>query len=154
MRKELPAHLPLCVDKDDSLRDGERVVQVAQRVKLPLLALHRHKKLLDALQRQLVALHQDLDGVRHELAGHLQDVVREGGGDEDHLARNRHRNGSQFKRRGQSKEQTLLIRSVMNEAGRLQSGVREGGGNENQLATNNWKLCFRIENQTIQETIL
>ena len=32
------------------LRDGQRVVQVAQRVKLPLLALHRHKELLDALR--------------------------------------------------------------------------------------------------------
>lgn len=48
------ADLPLGVAEDDRLRDGERVVQVAQRVKLPLLSLHGHKKLLDALQRQLV----------------------------------------------------------------------------------------------------
>jgi hypothetical protein len=32
------------------LCDGECVVQVAQRVKLPLLALHSNKELLDALQ--------------------------------------------------------------------------------------------------------
>ena len=44
------AHLALGVAEDDGLRDGERVVQVAQRVKLPLLALHRHKELLDALR--------------------------------------------------------------------------------------------------------
>ena len=43
-------HLALGVAEDDGLRDGQRVVQVAQRVKLPLLALHRHKELLDALQ--------------------------------------------------------------------------------------------------------
>jgi len=42
------AHLLLCVAEDDSLRDGERVVEVAERVELPLLALHSHEKLLDA----------------------------------------------------------------------------------------------------------
>ena len=44
-------HLALGVAEDDCLCDGEGVVQVAQRVKLPLLALHSHKELLDALQR-------------------------------------------------------------------------------------------------------
>jgi len=34
------------------LRDGERVVQVAQGVELPLLPLHRHEELLDALQHE------------------------------------------------------------------------------------------------------
>ena len=45
-----PVHLALGVAEDDRLRDGERVVEVAQRVKLPLLALHSHKELLDALR--------------------------------------------------------------------------------------------------------
>lgn len=30
-------------------------------------------------------LHQDADGVRHELVGHLQDFVRQRGTDEHHL---------------------------------------------------------------------
>ena len=49
-----PVHLAPRVAEDDRLRDRQRVVQVAQRVELPLLALHRHEELLDALQRQLV----------------------------------------------------------------------------------------------------
>lgn len=49
-----PVHLPLGVAEDDGLRDGQRVVQVAQGVKLPLLSLHGHEELLDALQGQLV----------------------------------------------------------------------------------------------------
>lgn len=45
-------HLSLGVAEDDCLGDGEGVVQVAQRVKLPLLLLHRNKELLDALHRR------------------------------------------------------------------------------------------------------
>ncbi len=54
-----PVHLPLGVAEDDGLGNGERVVQVTQCVELPLLPLHRHEELLDALQRQLITLHQD-----------------------------------------------------------------------------------------------
>lgn len=186
------AHLPLGVAEDDRLGDGQRVVEIAQRVELPLFPLHCHEKLLDALQSQLVTggqrqslspplprreldpdrapvlpfpqshrppqlwvrgdashrpdhsnplplngtlislshhrrtlaasftacnagskgsvhttsrllrtesrgfrvpergtahspLHQDADGVRHELVGHLQDLVRQRGADEHHL---------------------------------------------------------------------
>mmetsp|Transcript_21958 Transcript_21958/g.44648 ORF Transcript_21958/g.44648 Transcript_21958/m.44648 type:complete len:289 (-) Transcript_21958:452-1318(-) len=80
-----PVHLPLRIAEDDRLRDGQRVVEVAQRVKLPLLALHRHKELLDALQRQLVALHQDPHRVRHELLRHLQHLPRQRCRDQQHL---------------------------------------------------------------------
>ena len=44
------AYLFLSIAEDDSLRDGEGVVQVAQRVELPLLPIHGHKKLLYALR--------------------------------------------------------------------------------------------------------
>ena len=84
-----PVHLPLRVAEDDGLRDRQRVVEVAERVKLPLLPLHGHEELLDALQRQFVALDEDPDGVGHELARHLEDLVRQGGGDEDHLGHNK-----------------------------------------------------------------
>ena len=77
--------LPLGVAEDDRLCDGERVVQVAERVELPLLPLHGHEELLDALKRQLVTLHQDPDRVRHELARHLQDLVRQRGREQHHL---------------------------------------------------------------------
>ena len=46
----LIAHLLLCVGKYDGLRDGEGVVEVTERVELPLFPLHCHKELLDALR--------------------------------------------------------------------------------------------------------
>ena len=67
------------------LGNSESVVEVAQSVKLPLLPLNGHEELLDPLQRQLVTLHQDADWVRHELAGHLQDLVRQRRRDQAHL---------------------------------------------------------------------
>ncbi len=42
-----PVHLPPRVAVDDRLRDGERLVEVAERVELPVLPLHRDVKLLD-----------------------------------------------------------------------------------------------------------
>lgn len=48
------AHLPLGVAEDDRLSDGQGVVEVTEGVKLPLFSLHRHKKLLDAFQGQLI----------------------------------------------------------------------------------------------------
>lgn len=46
--------LPLGVAEDHSLCDGERVVQITQGVKLPLLPLHGHEELLYSLQGQLI----------------------------------------------------------------------------------------------------
>lgn len=46
--------LPLGVAEDDGLGDGQRVVQVTQSVKLPLLPLHGNEELLDPLQGQLI----------------------------------------------------------------------------------------------------
>ena len=46
---KLGLYLLLGVAEDDSLCDGEGVVEVAERVELPLLLLHCHKELLDAL---------------------------------------------------------------------------------------------------------
>ena len=65
--------------------DSEGVIEVAESVKLPLLPLDCDEELLDSFQRQLVTLHQDADRVRHELAGHLQDLVRQRRRDQAHL---------------------------------------------------------------------
>lgn len=50
-------YLPFGVTKDDRLCDGECVVQVTERIKLPLFSLNGHKELLNALQRQLITAH-------------------------------------------------------------------------------------------------
>ena len=55
-------HLAFGVAENDSLSNGECVVQVTEGVKLPLLSLHRHKELLDAFQCQLITEHQERNG--------------------------------------------------------------------------------------------
>lgn len=52
--------LPLGVAEDDGLCDGQSVVQIAQRVKLPLLSLHGDEELLYSLQSQLVTAERRL----------------------------------------------------------------------------------------------
>mmetsp|Transcript_14190 Transcript_14190/g.40226 ORF Transcript_14190/g.40226 Transcript_14190/m.40226 type:complete len:388 (-) Transcript_14190:270-1433(-) len=76
--------LPL-VAKYDGLSDGQRVVQVAQRIKLPFLPLNSNEELLDSLEGQLVPLHQNPQRIRHELLRHLQDVLGQGGRHQDDL---------------------------------------------------------------------
>ena len=49
-----PLHLSLCVAEDDRLSDGQGVVEVTERVKLPLLLLYGNEELLDALKGQLI----------------------------------------------------------------------------------------------------
>ncbi len=68
------------------LRDGQRIVEVAQSVELPLLPLDGDEELLDAFQGQLVTFDQDSDGIRHELGRHLQDLVGQGGRQENDLS--------------------------------------------------------------------
>jgi len=53
-----PVDLALCITEDNGLGDGERIIKVTERVKLPLLAFHRHKELLDTFQRQLITVIQ------------------------------------------------------------------------------------------------
>lgn len=47
-------NLPLGVAEDDGLRDGQRIVEIAECVELPLFPLHGHKELLDPFQCQLI----------------------------------------------------------------------------------------------------
>ena len=56
-------YLSLGVAKDDSLRDGECVVEIAESVELPLFSLDGDEELLDSFQRQLVTLHQNADWI-------------------------------------------------------------------------------------------
>merc|ERR1719438_293534 len=80
-----PVHLTLSVAENYSLCDSQGVIQVTQGVKFPLFSLHSNEELLNSFQGQLVTLDKDPDGVRHELAGHLKDLVWQGGRNEAHL---------------------------------------------------------------------
>ena len=80
-----PVNLLLRVYKDDGLRDRQRIVQIAKGVELPLLLFHGDEELLDPLKRQFIALHQDAEGIRHELVRHLQNLVRQSRGDKHDL---------------------------------------------------------------------
>mmetsp|Transcript_8644 Transcript_8644/g.17906 ORF Transcript_8644/g.17906 Transcript_8644/m.17906 type:complete len:289 (-) Transcript_8644:672-1538(-) len=80
-----PVHLSLCVAENDSLCDGESIVQIAQSIELPLFTLHCHEELTDSLESQLITLHQDPHGVCHELRGHLKHLIGESCGHQHHL---------------------------------------------------------------------
>mmetsp|Transcript_20996 Transcript_20996/g.42655 ORF Transcript_20996/g.42655 Transcript_20996/m.42655 type:complete len:386 (+) Transcript_20996:219-1376(+) len=82
---EQPVHLPAGVDVDDGLRDGERFVEVAKRLELPFLPLHRNVELLDSLERELVLLDEDAHGVAHEVPRDLEHLDRHCRREESHL---------------------------------------------------------------------
>ena len=56
-----PINLALRVAEDDGLRDGQRVVKVAQSVKFPFLTLNGHEELLDSFQSQLIAVRKKIN---------------------------------------------------------------------------------------------
>lgn len=80
-----PVNLSAGVAEDDSLGDGDCLVQVGQGVQLPLLLLDGDVELLDTLQGKLVLLDQDTNGVAHELGGDLEDILGHGSGQQNHL---------------------------------------------------------------------
>ena len=82
-----PVNLATCVAEDDSLCDGKGIVEIAKCIELPLLLLNGNEILLQAFERQLVTLDKNTNGIGHELGGHLQDIVRECGRDNDDLCR-------------------------------------------------------------------
>ena len=80
-----PIDLPTGVAENDGLGDGKSLVQIAQSVQLPFLALNRDIKLTNTLKGQLFFLDQDANGFPHEPGGDLQHVWGHGGGQEDNL---------------------------------------------------------------------
>lgn len=80
-----PVDLPPCVAENDGLGDGDGLVEIAERVELPLLLLDGDVELLDTLEGQLVPLDENADGVSHEFLRDLQNLGGHGGGEEDDL---------------------------------------------------------------------
>lgn len=81
-----PVDLSAGVAEDDSLSNGDGLVQVREGVELPLLLLDGNVELLDTFKGKLVLLDQNTDGVAHELGGDLEDILGHGGGQEDDLS--------------------------------------------------------------------
>ena len=67
-----PVHLAAGVNKDDTLSDGQGLVQVTESVQLPIFLLHIDIELLDTLKGELISLDKDPDRLVHELAGNLK----------------------------------------------------------------------------------
>mmetsp|Transcript_554 Transcript_554/g.1859 ORF Transcript_554/g.1859 Transcript_554/m.1859 type:complete len:225 (+) Transcript_554:912-1586(+) len=80
-----PLYLAASVDKDHGLRNGKSLVQITERVQLPLLALNHDVELLDTIEGELVTLHKDADRVAHEFGGKLEHIGRHGGREKAHV---------------------------------------------------------------------
>ena len=75
----------LSVGEDHALRDDHVLVELDERTELLAVFLERDVELLDTVEGQLLVLHQDLDGVLHELLSHLHDFWRHSGREEADL---------------------------------------------------------------------
>jgi hypothetical protein len=82
-----PVNLSAGVAEDNSLGDGDSLVQVGESIQLPVLLLDGDVELLDTFKGQLGLLDQDTDRVAHELGGDLKNVLGHGGGQENDLGR-------------------------------------------------------------------
>ena len=80
-----PVDLSTGVAEDDSLSDGNSLVQVREGVELPVLLLNSNVELLNTFEGKFVLLDEDADWVAHELGGDLEDVLWHGSGQKDDL---------------------------------------------------------------------
>jgi hypothetical protein len=80
-----PVHLAAGVDKYDTLSDSQSLIQVTERVQLPIFLLHIHIELLDTLKGELIPLHKDSHRFVHELAGNLKGLGRHGSRENSNL---------------------------------------------------------------------
>ena len=80
-----PVNLPASVTEDDGLCDGDRFVEIAQRIQLPFLLFHCNVELLDTFQRQLIPLDKDPNRLSHELLRHLEHIRRHRGREKNDL---------------------------------------------------------------------
>jgi len=80
-----PVDLSSRVAEDDGLRDGERLVDIAQSLQLPVFTPDHDVELLDTLEGELFLLDENANGVAHELLRHLKHVGGHGGREQDDL---------------------------------------------------------------------
>mmetsp|Transcript_27194 Transcript_27194/g.63561 ORF Transcript_27194/g.63561 Transcript_27194/m.63561 type:complete len:205 (+) Transcript_27194:860-1474(+) len=82
-----PVHLLLGVAEDDSLCDGEGIVQIAESIKLPLLTLDGDEELFNTLKGQLITLDEHAHRLIHELFSHVKHLLRHRSAHQHHLGR-------------------------------------------------------------------
>ena len=80
-----PVDLPAGVAEDDSLGDGNSLIQIREGVELPVFLLDGNVELLDTFKGEFVLLDKDADGVAHEFGGDLEHILGHGGREEDDL---------------------------------------------------------------------
>jgi hypothetical protein len=73
------------VAEDDGLSDTQRIVQVTECAKLPLLLLDVDVELTDTLKGQLLLLDENPNGITHEVLADLEHLWWHGGREQDHL---------------------------------------------------------------------
>ncbi|CAG8739255.1 2613_t:CDS:2, partial [Acaulospora colombiana] len=94
-------HFTPAVAEDDCLSNGDRLVQVRERIKFPFLLFDSCAmseitldrlwnqltdiELLDAFQREFVPLDEDTNGITHKLLCYFQDIGGHGGREQDNL---------------------------------------------------------------------
>ena len=81
-----PVNLSSSVTEDDSLCDGNGLVEIREGVQFPLLLFHSNVKLFDAFESQFSLFDKDTDRVAHEFSGDFEDILWHGGGKEDNLS--------------------------------------------------------------------
>jgi len=80
-----PVDLSAGVAEDDSLGDGDGLIEIGEGVKLPLLLLDSNVELLDTFESKFVLLDENADRVAHELGGDLKDILGHSGGQKNDL---------------------------------------------------------------------
>mmetsp|Transcript_84677 Transcript_84677/g.181458 ORF Transcript_84677/g.181458 Transcript_84677/m.181458 type:complete len:200 (+) Transcript_84677:521-1120(+) len=83
VRKEIDLTTRVAVD--DRLGNGERLVEIAKRIELPLLLLDGDVELPDTFQSELVLLHEDPHCIAHELRREVQNLRCHSCGKQAHL---------------------------------------------------------------------
>merc|ERR1711881_8375 len=85
-----PFHPTTSVQEDDSLGDGQGLVQITESVQLPFLLFNKDVELLDTLQGKFFFLDQDNDGFWHEASGNFQYIFRHSSRQQNNLDVGRH----------------------------------------------------------------
>ena len=81
-----PIHLPASVAEDNSLPDGDHLVEIAQSIQLPLLLFDGDVELLNISQGQFDPLDENPNRLSHELFGCLEHVCGHGGREKNNLS--------------------------------------------------------------------